>query len=214
MDCLIEESKAHSRPLPFYFYCVRSTTDRERSDPEGVLKCLLRQALGLAERRFLDQDLKRRYEKRNVDGPMSVDEAVKMIIAITSERHLTYLVVDALDECDRNVRQDLLQMFERILETSSSLVKIFISSRDDQDIKLSLDRHLGISIRARDNKRDIEFYIQHTVDQYIRDRKILPIEGVPESLKELIKRRLYEGAQGMLVIDIYELCVLLIVSLH
>lgn len=51
---------------------------------------------------------------------------------------MTTIVIDALDECNSNERQYLLDSIEQILQDSFSLVKIFVSSRDDQDIVCTL----------------------------------------------------------------------------
>lgn len=130
---------------------------------------------------------------------MSIDDATETLSEIISDRPLTYIIIDALDECEKETRQDLALALAlaRMLEHCTSLVKIFVSSRDDQDIKVSMDRYPEIKIQARDNKDDIRLYVENTVDRLILDRKLLPTDTVSDDLRLLIKERLRDGAQGM-----------------
>jgi hypothetical protein len=43
------------------------------------------------------------------------------------------IVVDALDECDSDTRWELVEALESITE-SASLVKVFVSSREEGDL--------------------------------------------------------------------------------
>ena len=67
----------------------------------------------------------------------------------------TTIVIDALDECDKTSRADLLQALERIVHYSSNLVKVFMSSRNDQDIVRHLEHYPNIEITASKNQADI-----------------------------------------------------------
>ncbi|KAL9053328.1 MAG: hypothetical protein Q9162_004828 [Coniocarpon cinnabarinum] len=198
IESLIDEHELHGSPIPAYFYCARSAAERDRSDPEQVLRCLVRQVATLSGKQ-IHQTLKERYDKRSIAGPIHTAdrECEDMISCIACDRALTYIIVDALDECSRDTRQDLVNALGGILRKSSSLVKIFVSSRDDVDLVLSMRDYPEIRIEAADNEQDIAFYISHKLGELTADKKLLPAEGVSTSLREQIERRLCEGAQGM-----------------
>lgn len=161
------------------------------------MRCLLRQVSSPPGGQLLHQSLHHRYEERSITGLISIDECSETVIRIVDDRPLTYIVVDALDECDRENRWELINAFEHILQDSSSLVKIFVTSRDDQDLVLAMNNYPEVRIEATDNQDDISHYVSHSVDQLIREKKMLPTQGVPDKLRAQIKQRLCEGAQGM-----------------
>lgn len=78
------------------------------------------------------------YLKKEAEGFASrnlrINESCALIIQLIEHYLLTTIVIDALDECDLERRADLLETLETILRESPHLVKIFVSSRDDQDI--------------------------------------------------------------------------------
>lgn len=75
-------------------------------------------------------------------------------------------------------------------------MKVFVSSRDDQDIVCRLNNLPDVFIHATDNGEDIENFIRLQVNQSIKDKTLLS-GNVTEGLKTRITSRLIEGAQGM-----------------
>ena len=145
----------------------------------------------------MHQSLTNRYQQHDSAGALALDESVDTLIDIVNDRSLTYLVVDALDECDKDSRADLVNSFSRLLRKSSGLVKIFVSSRNDQDLVMHMDAYPDIVIEARDNQDDILHYVGSSVDRLIHEKKLLATEIVSDSLREEVKQTLTEGAQGM-----------------
>jgi hypothetical protein len=87
---------------------------------------------------------------------------------------------------------DLLDGLLRILEESDTLVKIFISSRENMDVFERLESKPNVRIGAKDNAEDIAKFVQ-------RQLKVANlIQGkLPAFLKEKIPEVLIEGVQGM-----------------
>jgi len=75
-------------------------------------------------------------------------------------------------------------------------VKIFVSSRDDNDIVCQLTLSLNVSIRADDNGEDIKHFIDSEVDKSIRHKRLLSGK-VSEELRSRIEITLKRGVQGM-----------------
>ena len=106
------------------------------------------------------------------------------------------ILIDALDECHSDQRHGLLGALDVLLEKSSHLVKVFVSSRDDVDIVLRLQKHLNIYISAGDNTGDIERFIQSEIHKAQRDRRLLKGTISPELTKR-VTENLTMKARGM-----------------
>jgi hypothetical protein len=76
----------------------------------------------------------------------------------------TFLVVDALDECDNVVRHGMLKFLREIVD-SRLLVKVFVTSRREGDIENEFKRlnRPTILVEARSVATDIEKYVTDEV---------------------------------------------------
>lgn len=108
------------------------------------------------------------------------------------------IVIDALDECEKSTRHLLLQVLQYILNNSVGQVKVFVTSRDDDDIVLHLDGSPNVYIKPNDNSNDINNFIETEIERCISEKKLLRGSVTPE-LKELIISTLIDGAHGMYV---------------
>jgi len=137
-----------------------------------------------------------REEQSFVGGPLRLEESVDLIIELTTIYSLTTIVIDALDECDRKTRYKLLGALTSIVQRSPGLVKIFVSSRDDRDVVLHLQKSPNLYIKASNNKRDIFRYVQAEIAQAISQKRLLDGTVSPELTQEIIGT-LSKQAQGM-----------------
>ena len=193
----MEEHRTFGCPRPAYFYCARNEAERERSIPEQVLRCLVRQLSSVPGGRAVYKGLKTRYDTRFEDGDLSLEDARDIALEIANSRPLTYIVIDALDECDQNQRDQLVETLQFLLSDSSSLVKIFITSREDRDLVEAMSIHPHVEINVSNNSEDIAYFVSDSVDDLIRRKKLLRTQGVSNELKIRIKKTLCERAQGM-----------------
>jgi hypothetical protein len=144
-----------------------------------------------------------RYKIRTKDAKgrppekLDLDESVNAILEILSENPAT-IIIDALDECDSQRRQDLLLALTKLIRESESLLKIFVSSRDDHDIVHRLSGLPNLYISTHDNQKDIEDYVRLQVRRVIEEERLL-CGGVSEDLQTLIVESLISQAQGMSV---------------
>jgi hypothetical protein len=106
------------------------------------------------------------------------------------------IVIDAMDEADATRRHELLDGLETIIQQSSNVVKIFVSSRDEIDIVWRLEQSPNLYVHAADNSDDIERFVITEVDVAIRSRRLLG-GVVSDNLRELIVTRLTHEAHGM-----------------
>jgi hypothetical protein len=186
-----------------YFYCARNAAEPQRADPDEILRCLLKQLSCSRSKLPIREPLAGTYKQRKEDADdygyepvrLSRQECVEHIICLLETIPVT-IVIDALDECDPSRRHELLSALNTIYDESRSLVKIFVSSRDNDDIARRLVTSTDIFIQAKDNSEDIERYIRSEVDCSIKEMRLLG-GNVSSDLKRKIIATLIEGAQGM-----------------
>lgn len=126
-----------------------------------------------------------------------MDESVQLIMQLIELYPQTTIIVDAMDECNPTTRADLLRALEHILQTSSSLVKVFVSSRDDQDIVLKLSGYPNLAIDSRRNSDDIAQFVNAEVERLINTKKLLRYSPAQTEMKRIIIEKVIEGAAGM-----------------
>ena len=107
------------------------------------------------------------YEKKKASGfatsQLSYEEALEHLQVLTQSPSQTFLILDALDECEESTRTKLVQNLQALLPRCDHPIRIFISSRPNPDIKAELHEGLNRSIEATDNCDDIRRYIDDTI---------------------------------------------------
>lgn len=206
---VIEEAvaryKAGDSPQPVFFYCSRNRAELTRSDPQAILASLARQLSCLEPGKPLLEPSVSLYREKEAEGfasgPLQMDETLNLVIQLTAQYPLTTIVIDAMDECDPQKRHELLKALEKILQNSSSLVKIFVSSRNDQDIVLRLRNYPNLEIDSRRNCDDIARFVNDQVEELVQDGRLLSYSDSETEMKKLIVGKVIEGAAGMYVED-------------
>ena len=197
----MEDFKIDCSPPPVFFYCSRSPAEPARSSPEAILASIARQLSSLEPGLPLLEPVVTTYKKEEAkgfpSGGLRIEESCALILQLVEHYPLTTIVVDALDECDPEKRADLLEKLETILRHSSNLIKIFVSSRDDQDIVCQLQGYPNLEIASDRNRDDIATFVRNEVQELVQKRKLLPYSQAKEELMELITDKVIEGAAGM-----------------
>ena len=192
-------------PPPVFFYCSRNTAEPTRSNPDKIVASIARQLSSIQPEYPLLPPMVAAYRKREAEGfasgSLRLDESLALIIQLVDHYPLTTIVIDALDECDSEKRGDLLESLETILKESSSLVKIFVSSRDDQDIVWHLQNYPNLELSSDKNKGDITSFVRAETQSLIQKRKLLHLSSNKEELKEIIIEQVTKGANGMSVLS-------------
>lgn len=164
----------------------------------AIVKQLASSAAGLA----LQAPVVNMYAARKAAGfssnSLAFQESLALIISLAGAYSHTSIVVDALDECDPLKRRKFLDSLQTIIKSGSAsgIVKIFVSSRDDHDIVRRLDGVPNHWIEAKDNKVDIERFVESEITNCIDSGELL--DGVVDNgLRGRIIESLTEGSQGM-----------------
>jgi hypothetical protein len=194
-------------PAPIaYFYCARNETEPERANPEEIMRSILKQLSCITSDLPVREPVAKSYEEKRKEADcegndlmkLTLKECVDLILALLETNPAT-IIIDALDECDRRLRPKLLEALDDIIQKSASLVKVFVSSRDDNDIVCQLVNTPNVIIHASDNDEDIKRFVECRVDQSIENKTLLS-GNVSSDLRNGIIANLTEGAQGMYVV--------------
>jgi hypothetical protein len=193
-------------PPPVFFYCSRNPAEPGRSSPEAIIASIVQQLSSLQPGHPLLDPTITAYSKKEAEGfasgKLRINESCALILQLVEHYPLTTIAIDALDECDPEKRGDLLDTLETILRESSHLVKIFVSSRDDQDIVYHLKDYPNLEISSDRNMDDIVAFIKTETRALITKGKLLRFSSNQDELERLIIDHITKGASGMYVFSI------------
>ena len=186
-------NRPHNEALA-YFYCNRN--EELRRDPENVLRSFVKQLSISRDEQAIQDALVEIYKKKKRTGfssaQLTYEEAESLLSNLMQAYSRTTLVLDALDECRESSRFALIDTFGRLITVSSQL-KILISSRRDQDIKLQLEKKANIGIEATDNQDDISKFVLVRINEDQQRRRI----ALSDILRKQIVETLLDKSRGM-----------------
>lgn len=198
----LESSLPTDEPV-VYFYCNRN--EPERRDPTTIMQAIVKQLSlvfpGLPKPVVAAYD--ERFKSGLASGALRFEECHTLLVSLLDLYPQTTIIIDALDESDPEKRGQFLELLTTIMHSSASLVKVFISSRDDIDIKLALENVPNLYINAQDNREDIARFIHREMRNSIKNR---PLCNLLEKLKNQIVSTLADKANGMYVLYTVSQC--------
>jgi hypothetical protein len=181
-----------------YFYCDRNR--EQRRDPENILRSYIKQLSISPTDDSIHKTLVNIYRQKSRDGfssnTITIEESEAILVDIISTYDRTTLILDALDECHEGKRIEIVETFNKFLHQSPKRLKILISSREDDDIKLELEEKENMVISASDNQNDIESFVTEAIHKNRLKRRRYKI---PEDLELEIISTLREKSKGMYV---------------
>jgi Cdc6-like AAA superfamily ATPase len=193
---VIDEIQAGLRGSPnqegfAFFYCNRNET--ERQEPLSMLRAFVRQLSTINHQSHSIQKCIKDYynECRLKASEPTMGDCKEILLELVNIYPRTTLVVDALDECEKHKRLELIETIDHLLAEASNPVKIFISSRPDGDIKERSKDRANIEINATDNHDDISKFVNSEI---VKHRKWTTM---PVKLKTQIVETLQQQSQGM-----------------
>jgi NACHT domain len=123
---------------------------------------------------------------------VALSEIFKSILQDPNLKSTTYLIVDALDECET----DLPQLLNLVIRTTSisPCVKWIVSSRNEPDIEARLrpdnaQMRLSLELNEERVSRAIEMFIDFKVSK-------LPLITDDSALQEIVRGQIYAKASG------------------
>ncbi|RMJ22456.1 Ankyrin repeat protein, partial [Aspergillus sp. HF37] len=170
-----------------YFFCDFS--QRGTITVKTLIACLLRQ-LVQNMRRIPEavRDLFAQHRQHKILPQLQ--DMVRCLNLVTSELSHVYIVIDALDECEEEIRNHLLsQIFD--LQSNSPL-SFFATSRFVPDISSQFEQCLYLEIQAHAD--DVKSYISGQIVN------LRPFVRRDASLQELIIQSIAEAIDGMFLL--------------
>ena len=181
-----------------YFYCHRN--EEPRRDPKVIMASIVKQ-LTAPLLDSLPEQVVKSYEKREKDGHASgcleLPECLELIITLLGAYTKATIIIDALDEALPDQRGRLITALKSIIDSTKN-VRIFVSSRNDIDIRLKLQKLPHHYIESTDNQEDIERFVHREIKQRIEGEELLfgCLDLNHDLTKEII-RTLAAKANGM-----------------
>ncbi len=179
-----------------YFYFNRN--DSSRHNPPAALCSLVRQLSASAKDQALPHALaelyrsKKQQQRELAKNCLHEADATQLLRQLANVFPQTTLVLNALDECDAKTRLSLVNLLEELVHKASRPVKVFISSRLDQDIKKRYESGLDVVIRAIDHRDDISLYVEAKMAERLDWSGMLS-----RSLREEIVQTVTAKSEGM-----------------
>jgi len=170
----------------FYF----TFNDESKQDESAMLRALLLQLSSQLHDGYAD--LTRLYDSYKAGIPPSL-VIIEYLRRLVQRFHHVYIVLDALDESPRNgPREHVLEMLEAMRKWGIQGLHLFLTSRDEPDIRESLDLaiHQQVVMEGAGIDKDIADFISGRLDADRRLRKWLPH-------RDKIQETLAARAKGM-----------------
>lgn len=147
-----------------YFYCDRNRPDHR--DPASVLRSLVRQLSASDVDIHVDIHTLWRQNMRNgfPSEELSFEACSGFLRKLLSGYKKITIALDGLDECDEETRSQLIQFLNGLVQEDSYLVKVFIASRNDQDLWDSFINSANFHIEANHNGDDIRRFVLHSLE--------------------------------------------------
>ncbi|KAJ5000853.1 hypothetical protein K4K48_002085 [Colletotrichum sp. SAR 10_66] len=211
---VVENALQSSLAATVYFYCSRNPAEPGRSNPTSIVASIARQlAMPRPGADILDAaaEAYRKFEENAfASQSLTLGESEALIHKLLdSYRGQTItLIIDAMDECDKDTRQDLLDFLVSLLETPTT-IKVFVSSRDDRDIVYKLDKYENLCLSSKRNSGDIELFVRSETSRLVKKGSLLRGSTRKEELRDRIIHELISNAHGMFrwaSLHIQELC--------
>lgn len=165
VDSFLKESLGHASLAPTaYFYCAKNSAETARSNPDEILRSIVRQmTVSQGSISMIHERVLREYERweaeANVHGfditKLEAEECVRLILRMTAANPAT-IILDAVDEVQSASRHVLISALNQVVRESLSVVKVFLSSRDDSNVLALLPHADTLRIRGEYNQEDIK----------------------------------------------------------
>jgi len=126
---------------------------------------------------------------------LNVQDCIDIITEITGPNPAT-IVIDAVDEVQPETRHELVHALQQIVRDSGSVVKVFLTSRDDNHILALLPDVSKVRITATGSRFDMELFVHHQVSLAVSSRRLLGGD-VSSELQHDLSQVLLDGAGEM-----------------
>ena len=191
-----------------YFYCSRTAAEPERANAEDILRCLVKElSTGNPghETSQVPEYVAEKYEAVEkigfASGRLTVADCRSITARFGNLHPKLYIFIDALDELEESMQQDLIEILKNIMtDASKSHVKVLISSRDNTNVVPSFSQRktYDVAVNSGENQNDIDSYVKTQLANLIEQKRIHFRGKTPsQKLQQDIVKTLCAKSQGM-----------------
>ncbi|OQE31088.1 hypothetical protein PENFLA_c002G03105 [Penicillium flavigenum] len=205
VDNYLRERTLNSLSAPMaYYYCGDSRFGRSWADPDEVMRSLARQfAIVDRERLKVHESITLEYARREAEAKLDgfekprlrATECTNLILNILGANPAV-IIVDGVDEVEEHRRHELLNELIRIRDESASVVKVFLSSRENSNVMAGLQDASMLRVQDTDTRQDMEVFVEHCVSTSISARNLLD-GNVSDDLRHKLTQLLLNRAGEM-----------------
>jgi hypothetical protein len=174
-----------------FFFCQYDNPESLKA--RTILGSLIRQCLDINN---LSNKIEGRLKELLKDSPLDFEELNDLIEDVFAVSQEQFIVIDALDECEKADRKLLLSALRRLINASKVKLKIFLTSGPHMGIEFerTLRPNFHISMTSPEANSDIRSYIENEITQKNENGDLMV--GQSQLITE-IQDALVRGAQGM-----------------
>ncbi len=160
---------------------------------EVILKSIIRQSLDATN---LPSDIETSLEEISQSPLSGIGELQSFLQKTIASSQAYYIVIDALDECEKSERDLVLDVLQSVIASSVSKVKLFLASRDStgKEIRKRFPSLQHLSMGSPEALSDIINYTREAIDGRLKNGDL--VVGNRQLVME-IQDMLIQGAQGM-----------------
>ena len=183
-----------------YFYCKYNETPRAKAF--SIIRSLLRQLSVASE--TLGPEILGAFRSTkglgDITASLDFSDVEALFTGAISQTGGAFVVIDALDECVEHARVELISFLRELLALDSCQVKIFLTSRPEDDLHHSLRDQRTYAIGVSDTAQDIGSFVTCSVDDLIGRKALLYGKPVTQDLRDYLITTLTKEADGVYVI--------------
>ncbi|CCT63190.1 related to vegetatible incompatibility protein HET-E-1 [Fusarium fujikuroi IMI 58289] len=187
-----------------FFYCKRD--EGTRREPQNILRSILRQLSTTSKQSQtgrIHRALRGVPDRLEAIGTtFDIPNCQRLINIVTKDYSRTNIIVDALDECDRDSRWELLEALAAVTNENQG-VRLFVSSRTDDDIQRHFQQQPIIRIFAADNNEDINLFVRQRLSKDSRWNDLAP--HVHRDIESVFRNK-SEGMFQWAALQVKQLC--------
>lgn len=189
------DSGPHDEALAFFYF---SRNDASRNSGLACLRSLVRQLFTHAScpGKILTP-MKTLYDDCTSKGrSLSPDLCGAQLVKSMDLFSRITIVLDALDECNEDDREGLVKTLTSLTGNSSRPLRIFISSRPDEQIREAVYDQASLEVSMEANHDDIAKFILGEINSPDKNKQW---KRIKKNLRDEVVSTLIEKSQGMLV---------------
>jgi len=190
---MITQNITHLETGIAYHYCDFS--DPRTLEGRNILGALIRQ---LAQDLTISSELEKHMDPLYGPDSRSVTDDMLSDILFRVVGHFStiYFIIDGLDECGNDVQTMVLSKVHWLARCVKLTANVFVSSRDEDLISMSLKDFPRLQVSTKKIESDIDHFIEETVDEHIRAGKLKTKDS---ALRDEVVEALKSKADGMFV---------------